>query len=68
FQKNTGHLTTKERTWLLDFFPSPTKYIYAGTYLRPIVVLNSNVTYTDRELPSNYTFTYKYADSHPLLN
>ncbi|MEG1006522.1 MAG: pyocin knob domain-containing protein [Bacteroides sp.] len=68
FQKNTGHLTTKERTWLLDFFPSETKYIYAGTYLRPIVVVNSNVTYTDRELPSNYTFTYKYADSRPLLN
>ncbi|MCP3894308.1 MAG: hypothetical protein GY706_06730, partial [Bacteroides sp.] len=68
FQKNTGHLTKKERTWLLDFFPSATKYIYAGTYLRPIVVVNSNVTYTDRELPSNYTFTYKYADSRPFLN
>lgn len=28
----------------------------------------SNVNYTDRELPSNYTFTFKYADAQPLLN
>lgn len=68
FQKNTGHLNAQERKWLLDFFPSCGKYIYAGTYLRSIVLVESNVTYTDRELPSNYTFTYKYADAKPLLN
>lgn len=68
FQKNTGHLNARERRWLLDFFPSLSKYIYTGFYLRPIVVTESNVTYTDRELPSNYTFTYKYADARPFLN
>lgn len=68
FQKNTGHLNARERRWLLDFFPSLSKYIYTGSYLRPIVVTESNVTYTDRELPSNYTFTYKYADARPFLN
>ena len=68
FQKNTGHLNAQERRWLLDFFPSLSKYIYTGSYLRPIVVTESNVTYTDRELPSNYTFTYKYADARPFLN
>ena len=68
FQKNTGHLNVQERRWLLDFFPSLSKYIYTGSYLRPIVVTESNVTYTDRELPSNYTFTYKYADARPFLN
>lgn len=68
FQKNTGYLNAQERRWLLDFFPSLSKYIYTGSYLRPIVVTESNVTYTDRELPSNYTFTYKYADARPFLN
>jgi len=68
FQKNTGHLNVQERHWLLDFFPSLAKYIYTGSYLRSIVVIDSNVTYTDRDLPSNYTFTYKYADARPFLN
>lgn len=68
FQKNTGYLDSKERQWLLDFFPSGAKLIYAGSTLRSIVVTDSNVTYNDRELPSNYTFTYKYADARPLLN
>lgn len=68
FQKNTGYLNAQERRWLLDFFPSLSKYIYTESYLRPIVVTESNVTYTDRELPSNYTFTYKYADARPFLN
>lgn len=68
FQKNTGHLNQDERKWLLDFFPSQAKYLYAGNYLRQIVVTESNVSYTDRTLPSNYTFTFKYADARPLLN
>lgn len=68
FQKNTGYLNGDERKWLLDFFPSNGKYLYAGNYLRRIVVTDSNVSYTDRELPSNYTFTFKYADARPLLN
>lgn len=68
FQKSTGHLNQDERKWLLDFFPSQAKYLYAGNYLRQIVVTESNVSYTDRALPSNYTFTFKYADARPLLN
>lgn len=68
FQKNTGYLNRKERAWLLDFFPSLKKYLHTGSYLRSIIVVESNVTYTDKELPSNYTFTYKYADAKPLLN
>lgn len=68
FQKNTGHLNQDERKWLLDFFPSQAKYLYVGNYLRQIVVTESNVNYTDRALPSNYTFTFKYADARPLLN
>lgn len=68
YQKNTGHLNQDERKWLLDFFPSQAKYLYAGNYLRQIVVTESNVGYTDRALPSNYTFTFKYADARPLLN
>nr|DAT14674.1 MAG TPA: hypothetical protein [Caudoviricetes sp.] len=68
FQKDTGYLNKKERTWLLDFFPSLKKYLYTGSYIRSIIVVESNVTYTDKELPSNYTFTYKFADAKPFLN
>lgn len=68
YEKNTGHLTKDEARWLLDFFPSQKKYIYVGSYLRQIVVVESTVTGNLRELPTNYTFTYKYADARPLLN
>lgn len=68
FQKNTGFLNNIERKWLLDFFPSKQKYIYTGNYFRPIVIVESDVAYSDKELPSNYSFTYKYADTKPLLN
>ncbi|MDR1221751.1 MAG: hypothetical protein LBL07_02575, partial [Tannerella sp.] len=68
YAKNTGHLNSYERRWLLDFFPSAAKYIFENSALRRIVVTESNVTYTDKELPSNYTFTYKHADARPFLN
>lgn len=68
FEKNTGHLGKDEAKWLLDFFPSQKKYLYTGSYLRQIVVVESNVTGNLRELPTSYTFTYKYADARPLLN
>lgn len=68
FRKNTGYLDNRERQWLIDFLPSKQKYIYNLNYLRRIVVTEDNTTYTDKELPSSYTFTYKYADARPLLN
>lgn len=68
FQKSTGYLDNRERQWLVDFLPSKQKYIYNQTYLRRIVVIEDNTSYTDKELPSSYTFTYRYADARPLLN
>ena len=68
FQKNTGYLDNRERQWLVDFLPSKQKYIYNQTYLRRIVVIEDNTSYTNKELPSSYTFTYRYADARPLLN
>lgn len=68
FKKNTGFLDKKERQWLLDFFPSLGKYVYHGNSLRKITVTDSDVNYETKELPSNYTFTYKYSDARPYLN
>lgn len=68
FEKSTGFLTPQERTWLLDFLPSAQKYIFAGNALRPIVVTEDNTAYTEEDLPSEYTFSYKYADATSLLN
>lgn len=68
FKKNTGFLDKKERQWLLDFFPSLGKYVCHGNSLRKITVTESDVNYEAKELPSNYTFTYKYSDARPYLN
>lgn len=68
FKKNTGFLDKKERLWMLDFFPSLGKYVYHVNSLRKITVTESDVNYEAKELPSNYTFTYKYSDARPYLN
>lgn len=68
FKKNTGFLDKKERLWMLDFFPSLGKYVYHGNSLRKITVTESDVNYEAKELPSNYTFTYKYSDARTYLN
>ena len=68
FQKSTGFLNNYQRRWLLDFFPSKVKYVYVDNYIRSIVVTEDNTTYTDKELPTEYKFTYKYADARPYLN
>ena len=68
FKNNTGYLDGKERLWLLDFFPSLGKYVYHRNSWRKITVTESDVNYEAKELPSNYTFTYKYSDARPYLN
>lgn len=68
FQKSTGFLNNYQRRWLLDFFPSKVKYVYVDNYIRSIVVTEDNTTYTDKELPTEYKFTYRYADARPYLN
>lgn len=68
FKKNTGFLDKKERLWMLDFFPSLGKYVYHVNSLRKITVTESDVNYEAKELPSDYTFTYKYSDARPYLN
>lgn len=68
YKKNTGLLSMSERKWLLDFFPSLGKYIYSRNHVRRIVVTDSDVSWKTSELPSSYTFTYRYADARPYLN
>ena len=68
YKKNTGFLSDGERRWLLDFFPSLGKYLYIDSYIRRIVVTESDASWQTKELPSSYTFTYKYADARPYLN
>ena len=68
YKKSTGFLGKRERQWLLDFFPSLGKYRYAANSIRKITVTESDVNYEAKELPSNYTFTYKFSDARPYLN
>lgn len=68
FKKHTGYLDSKERQWLLDFFPSLGKYHYQNQSIRKITVTESDVNWDAKELPSDYSFTYKYSDARPYLN
>lgn len=68
YVKNTGYLDEYSRHWLLDFFPSKTKFVYEATAIRKIVVTESNVTYVSNELPSSYTFTWQMAEVSSFLN
>ena len=68
FEKNTGYLNDYERKWLLDFFSSRGKYICADNTVRRIVCTDSSVDFNQKELPSSYTFTYRYSDAKPYLN
>lgn len=68
YKKNTGFLDEYERKWLLDMFPSKAKYIYSGSALRRIVVIDSDVNYTSKEIPSNFDFTWQYTSTKPFLN
>ena len=66
--KHTGYLDKDERRWLMDFFPSAGKYIYAGDHIRRIVVTESDAAYVEIELPSDFSFTYRYRESNPYLH
>lgn len=70
YNKNTGYLDDYERRWLLDFFPSRKKYIYHGAAIRAIVVMQSDVKYSASDLPSSYTFVYRFTSGNEaaLLN
>jgi hypothetical protein len=68
FNKNTGYLNGYDRRWLLDFFPSKGKFVCENGAFRRIVVSDSSVSFVDRELPSSYSFTFRYADALPFLN
>lgn len=68
YTKNTGFLDKYSRRWLLDFFPSLSKYVYETSSIRKIVVTESNATYDSGDLPSSYTFTWQLAEVSALLN
>ncbi len=68
YKKSTGYLDKNERRWLLDFFPSTGKYLYADQLVRKIVVTDDDVNYTSKELPSEYSFTYRFASVKPYMN
>lgn len=68
FVKNTGFLDDYTRHWMLDFFPSQSKYIYEASAIRKIVVTESDASYTSNDLPSSYTFTYQFTEITKYLN
>lgn len=67
YTKNTGYLTDYQRRWILDFFPSPSKYIFSQGAFQRIVVVDSSAKYKTSELPSSFTFTYRFSEDKPFL-
>ena len=68
YTKNTGRVEAREARWLLDFFPSKQKWIYAADAIRAIVVTESTAQGEIRQQPIGYQFTFKFANARPLLN
>ncbi|MCC8153601.1 MAG: hypothetical protein LIP01_04930 [Tannerellaceae bacterium] len=48
--------------------PGHKKYIFTGDLLQQIVTTESTVSHNTEEIPSHYWFTYRFADTKPLLN
>jgi|GEM_PF-3776116 len=67
-KKYTGHLTTYERQWMQDFFPSLNKFIYSNGEARKIVIIESEDTYNDLDQVGGFSFTYKYTETDAYLN
>lgn len=68
YTKNTGHLTDYERRWLLDFPPARAKYIHHSGAIRKIAVTETDFKYSASDLPSNYTFKYRFVNQSSHLN
>lgn len=65
--QNTGSLDEYERKWLSDFFPSVKKYLFHSSALRPIVLTESDVKYSTADLPSSFSFSFRFADANNAL-
>ncbi|MBO5537614.1 MAG: hypothetical protein J5971_00985 [Prevotella sp.] len=68
YEVHTGYLDKFQRRWLLDFFPSTRKYICQAGQIRRVIVTESNVSYNLVKLPTDYSFTFRMANTKPLLN
>lgn len=69
YTQHTGALDTYERRWLLDLFPARHKYVHHAGAIRPIVLTADTSKYSTDDLPSSYSFTFRFADdSRGLLN
>lgn len=68
YTKNTGHLTDYERRWLQDFPTARNKYIHHRGALRRIAVVESSFNYATADLPTSYSFKYRFVSQSSLLN
>ncbi|WP_373812853.1 hypothetical protein, partial [Porphyromonas loveana] len=68
WRQDTGTLSLRERTWLLDFFRSPNRYVFRGGVLYPIVLTEAGGEGLTSDNVSNYTFTYRLSDDKGGLN
>lgn len=68
YTRNTGYLTPQESAWLQDMFSSRQKYAYTASGYYKIVFTASDGGRSSTELPSSYSFTYRFAEDLPFLD
>ncbi|MCD8176723.1 MAG: hypothetical protein LUE98_04585 [Tannerellaceae bacterium] len=61
YTRNTGYQSPEEAEWLQDLFMSKQAWHHVDETPTEIVITEVDATYTTSDLPSTYTFSYKYA-------
>ena len=68
YTRYTGYLNPAEAKWLQDLFSARQKYAYTHSGYYRIVFTSSDGAYSGADMPSSYSFSYRFAEGDPFLD
>lgn len=68
YTRYTGYLNPAEAKWLQDLFSARQKYAYTHSGYYRIVFTSSDGAYSGADMPSSYSFSYRFAEDEPFLD
>lgn len=68
YTRYTGYLNPAEAKWLQDLFSARQKYAYTHSGYYRIVFTSSDGAYSGADMPSSYSFSYRFAEDDPFLD
>ena len=68
YTRYTGYLNPAEAKWLQDLFSARQKYAYTYSGYYRIVFTSSDGAYSGADMPSSYSFSYRFAEDDPFLD